>query len=91
MHPQYLRFGDTVPKINFKGTFKLNAHKGTRCKHYPIWHIANGNKMYCCQICNKKHTMSEKLHFVLGDTLPTIYDTAISIFSVVTQPESKKM
>ena len=35
--------------------------------------------------------MSEKVVFVLGDTLPTYYDAAISIYMVATQPKSKKM
>ena len=32
----------------------------------------------------------EKTHFVLGDKLPTVYDAAISIFEVATQPDLKK-
>ena len=32
----------------------------------------------------------EKTHFVLGDKLPTVYDAAISIFNVATQPDQKK-
>ena len=35
--------------------------------------------------------MSEKLHFVLGDKLSTVYDAAIFSFSVATQPETNKM
>ena len=35
--------------------------------------------------------MSEKVHFILGDKLPTVYDAAISLFSVATQPETNKM
>ena len=34
---------------------------------------------------------SEKINFVLGDKLPTVYDAAISIFEVATQPDQKKM
>ena len=33
----------------------------------------------------------QNLHFILGDKLPTIYDAAISIFSVATQPDTNKM
>ena len=35
--------------------------------------------------------MSEKVHFILGGKLPTVYDAAISLFSVATQPETNKM
>ena len=35
--------------------------------------------------------MSQRVCFVLGDKLPTIYDAAIAIFTVATQPDSKKM
>ena len=35
--------------------------------------------------------MSEKVVFVLGDKLPTYYNTAISIYMVATKPKSKKM
>ena len=35
--------------------------------------------------------MSEKLHFVLGDKLSTVYDATIFLFSVATQPETNKM
>ena len=38
-----------------------------------------------------KNMSSEKINFVLGDKLPTVYDAAISIFEVATQPEQKKM
>ena len=33
----------------------------------------------------------EKLLFVLGDTLPTRYDAAISIYSIARKPKFKKM
>ena len=33
----------------------------------------------------------QNLHFILGDKLPTVYDAAISIFSVATQSETNKM
>ena len=33
----------------------------------------------------------EKTHFVLGNKLQTVYDAAISIFEVATQPDQKKM
>ena len=33
---------------------------------------------------------NERLIFVLGDVLPTIYDVAISIFNVATKPKSEK-
>ena len=35
--------------------------------------------------------MPEKVHFILGDKLSTVYDAAISLFSVATQPENNKM
>ena len=35
--------------------------------------------------------MSQKVHFILGDRLPAVYDAAISLFSVATQPETNKM
>ena len=35
--------------------------------------------------------MSEKVVFALGDKLSTYYDTAISIYMVVTEPKSKTM
>ena len=35
--------------------------------------------------------MSEKLRFILGDKLSTVYDAAIFLFSVETQPETDKM
>ena len=35
--------------------------------------------------------MSEKVHFILGGKLPTVYDAAISLFYVATQPETNKM
>ena len=35
--------------------------------------------------------MSEKIHFILGDKLPTVHDAAISLFSIATQPETNKM
>ena len=37
--------------------------------------------------CSK--IMSEKVHFTLGDKLPTVYDAAIA-FSVATQPRPIK-
>ena len=35
--------------------------------------------------------ISQKLHFVLGDKIHTVYDAAISKFPMVTQQEIKKM
>ena len=35
--------------------------------------------------------MSEKVHFILGDKLPTVNDAAIFLFSVTTQPETNNM
>ena len=35
--------------------------------------------------------MLEKLHFILGDKLSTVYDAAIFLFSVATQSETNKM
>ena len=35
--------------------------------------------------------MSEKVHFILGDKLPTAYDAGISLFSVAIQPETNKI
>ena len=40
---------------------------------------------------NRQTVKSEKVHFILGDELPTVYDAAISLFSVATQPETNKM
>ena len=34
--------------------------------------------------------MSHTFHFIIGNKLPTCYDAAIAIFSVATQPGSKK-
>ena len=34
--------------------------------------------------------MSEKVHFTLGDKLPTVCDAAIALFSVATQPRPIK-
>ena len=35
--------------------------------------------------------MSEKVHFIFGDKLSIVYDAAISLFSVVTEPKTNKM
>ena len=35
--------------------------------------------------------MSEKVHLIFGDKLSTVYDAAISFFSVATQPKTNKM
>ena len=35
--------------------------------------------------------MSDKVQFILGDKLPPVYDAAIFLFSVASQPETNKM
>ena len=35
--------------------------------------------------------MSEKVHFILGDKLPTVYDAGISLFSVAIQSETNRI
>ena len=40
---------------------------------------------------NMSVTEMSKIHFSLGDKLPTVYDVAITIFSICTTPSSSKM
>ena len=52
------------------------------------------SQIWLLRIMNNRSTvvkLSEKVHFILADKLPTVYDAAISLFSVANQPETNKM